>query len=123
MSIQTNSPTPSPSISYPNLFTFEEEMSLNDFLKNFDDGIFNFNNKIKEYNENKKEFNKLYHEVDKNIHKRQAEETINRGNQLISEKIEYYDNWIKFMYYIHQILLVILCCIVLITIIYKLMNN
>lgn len=123
MSNQISSPTPSPSISYQNLFTFEEEMSLDDFLKNFDDGIFNFNNKVRKYNDNKKEFNTLYQEVNKNIHKKQVEETINRGNQLISEKIEIYDDWIKFMYYIHQILLVILCCIVIITIVYKFMNN
>ena len=114
---------PSPSPDYSDLFTFENEMTLDDFLRNFDDGIFYFNTKVKEYNDNKKEFNTLYQEVDKNIHKKQVEETIHRGNQLISEKIEFYDDWIKFMYYIHQILLVVLCCIVIITIVYKLMNN
>ena len=62
------------------LFLFENEITLADFLKNFDDGIHNkFNEKVKEYNDNKKEFNTLYQEVDNNIHKRQTEETIDRG--------------------------------------------
>ena len=39
----------------------------------------------------KKEFNTLYQEVDKNI-KKQVEETIHRGNQLISEKGSFADD-------------------------------
>ena len=102
------------------LFLFENEITLADFLENFDYGIHNFNEKVKEYNDNKKEFNTLYQEVDDNIHKRQTEETIDRANILISEKIEYYESWIKFMYYLHRILLVILCIIIIITLVYKL---
>ena len=112
---------PPPPADYSNLFTFENEMTLNDFLKNFDDGIANFNEKVTEYNDNKKEFNTLYEKVDENIHKRQAEETIRRANVLISEKIEYYDSWIKLMYYLHRILLVILCIIIIISLVYKLL--
>jgi len=115
----------SPSYTVPvdnsGLFLFENEITLDDFLKNFDDGIHNFNEKVKEYNDNKKEFNTLYQEVDDNIHKRQTEETIDRANILISEKIEYYESWIKFMYYLHRILLVILCVIIIITLVYKLL--
>lgn len=113
------SPTPSPSNS--DLFTFENEMTLDSFLKNFDDGIANFNEKVTEYNDNKKYFNTLYQKNDDNIHKIQVEETISRGNVIISEKIEYYDSWIKFMYYLHRILLVILCFIVIISLVYKLL--
>ena len=109
-----------PPADYSNLFTFENEMTLGNFLKNFDDGIHKFNEKVKEYNDNKKEFNTLYEEVDDNIHKRQTEETIDRANILISEKVEYYESWIKFMYYLHRILLVILCIIIIITLVYKL---
>ena len=115
---ESSSPAPA---DYSNLFTFENEMTLDDFLKNFDDGIANFNEKVSEYNDNKKEFNTLYEKVDENIHKRQAEETIGRGNVLISEKIEYYESWIKLMYYLHRILLVILCIIIIISLVYKLL--
>ena len=115
---QSKGPAPA---DYSNLFTFENEMTLGNFLKYFDDGIANFNEKVSEYNDNKKEFNTLYEKVDENIHKRQAEETIGRGNVLISEKIEYYESWIKLMYYLHRILLVILCCIVIISLVYKLL--
>ena len=37
---------PSPSPDYSDLFTFENEMTLDDFLRNFD-RIFNFNTKSK----------------------------------------------------------------------------
>ena len=116
-------PTPSES-PYPSdidIFNFNEPMTLDSFLRNFDDGISSFNQKVTEYNDSKKNFNTLYKQVDENIHKKQAEETISRGNVLISEKIEYYDSWIKFMYYLHRILLVILCIIVVISLVYKLL--
>lgn len=114
-------PSPSPLVINPDIFNFNEPMTLDNFLRDFDDGISSFNQKVSEYNDSKKNFNTLYKQVDENIHKKQAEETISRGNVLISEKIEYYDSWVKFMYYLHRILLVILCFIIIISLVYKLL--
>lgn len=116
-----SSPTPSPSQS--NIFNFESRMKVEDFLKNFDHGISNFNNKVKDYKENKKIFNKEHKEIDKNIHLKQEENTITRGSKHVTDKIEFYNQWIKFMYWLHRVTLFILCIIVIITLTYKLLNK
>lgn len=116
-----SSPTPSPTES--NLFNFESRMKLEDFLKNFDQGIFTFNNKVKDYKENKKIFDREHKKIDKNIHSKQQENTIVRGSQHMVDKIEFYNKCIKFMYLLHRITLFILCIIVIITLAYKLINK
>lgn len=122
-SISSTSETPSPTESQPNLFNFESSMKLEDFLKNFDQGIFNFNNKVKDYKENKKIFDREHKKVDKNIYSKQQETTIIRGSHHMAEKIEFYTKWIKFMYWLHRITLFILCIIVIVTLVYKIINK
>ena len=114
---------PAPSPDYSDFFNFEREITLKEFLDNFDNGISFFNNKVLEYNEKNNEFNQLYQDVNNNILKRQKHETINRGNKLITEKIDFYNDWIKFMYYILKINVVVLGLLVIIAIIYKQMNK
>ena len=122
-SIGSTSETPSPTESQPNLFNFESRMKLEDFLKNFDQGISNFNNKVKDYKENKKIFNREHKQIDKNIHLKQEETTITRGGKHLADKLEFYNKWIKFMYWLHRITLFMLCIIVIISLTYKLLNK
>lgn len=117
-------PTPSSEYSqsipeYSDIFEFKNEITLQDFLMNFDDGIKKFNLKIEEYNTKNKEFDELHEKINNNLKEIQNNETVNRGNELLSQKIDFYDSWIKFMYYLHRINIVVLSIIVLISLIYK----
>jgi hypothetical protein len=112
-----------PSPDYSDFFNFERELTLKEFLEGFDNGISFFNSKVKEFNDKNKQFNSLYQDTNENILKRQKQETINRGNTLITEKIDYYNDWIKFMYYILRITIVVLGVLVIIAIVYKQLNK
>tara|TARA_B100000795_G_scaffold266919_1_gene250871 strand:- start:48 stop:380 length:333 start_codon:yes stop_codon:yes gene_type:complete len=96
---------------------------LIDLLKKFDNDINDFNNDVREYNNIKKEVTLLYNKVDQNINNIQQEHTLRRGSELLSEKIEFYNGWIKYMYSIHRITLVILGIIVMISLVYKIINK
>lgn len=104
-------------------FNFDSNsvMLLSYLLSKFDDNTVNFNCNVKKLNTNKKEFNKLYEDIDKNILDKQQEVTLLRGSELLSIKIDRYNKWIKYMYNIHRITLVLLCIIIIISLIYKLL--
>ena len=96
---------------------------LIDLLKKFDKNNNNFNKKVREFNKSKKNIQLLYDKVDLNINNIQQEHTLRRGSELLTEKIEFYNGWIKYMYSIHKITLIILGIIVIISLIYKLINK
>ena len=104
-------------------FNFDSNsvMLLSYLLSKFDDNTVNFNCNVKKLNTNKKEFNKLYEDIDKNILDKQQEVTLLRGSELLSIKIDRYNKWIKYMYNINRITLVLLCIIIIISLIYKLL--
>lgn len=98
-------------------------VDLIDLLKKFDKNNNNFNKKVREFNKSKKNIQLLYDKVDLNINNIQQEHTLKRGSELLTEKIEFYNGWIKYMYSIHKITLIILGIIVIISLIYKLINK
>ena len=98
-------------------------VDLIDLLKKFDKNNNNFNKKVREFNKSKKNIQLLYDKVDHNINNIQQEHTLKRGSELLTEKIEFYNGWIKYMYSIHKITLIILGIIVIISLIYKLINK
>ena len=98
-------------------------VDLIDLLKKFDKNNNNFNKKVREFNKSKKNIQLLYDKVDLNINNIQQEHTLRRGSELLTEKIEFYNGWIKYMYSIHKITLIILGIIVIISLIYKLINK
>lgn len=98
-------------------------VDLIDLLKKFDKNNNNFNKKVREFNKSKKNIQLLYDKVDRNINNIQQEHTLRRGSELLTEKIEFYNGWIKYMYSIHKITLIILGIIVIISLIYKLINK
>ena len=49
--------------------------------------------------------------------------TYYRGSDLLSKKIDSYNSWIKILYTIHRITLVVLCIIVFIMLVYKIINK
>ena len=109
-----------PPTDYSDIFEFNNEITLEEFLLNFDDGIKKFNQKINIYNTKNKEFNELHDKINKNIKDRQKSETINRGNLLLSQKIDFYDSWIKYTYRLLRINIIVLSVIVIISLVYKL---
>lgn len=111
--------SPSPA----DVFNFNELVELKEFIGNFSSGIDSFNNQIEEMNLKEKDLTKSSTEIKNNINKRHRNNTYYRGSDLLSKKIDSYNSWIKILYTIHRITLVVLCIIVFIMLVYKIINK
>jgi hypothetical protein len=111
------------SYSPAGVFNFNEPIELKQFIGNFSSGIHSFNNNIEEMKLKEKEIIKGSAEIKNNINKRYKNDTYSRGGDLLSEKIDFYNLWIKILYTTHKITLVALCIIVFIMLVYKLINK
>jgi len=111
------------SYSPSDVFNFNEPIELKYFIGNFSNGIDSFNNQNEEMKLKEKELIKNSAEIKNNINKRHKNNTYSRGGDLLSEKIDFYNLWIKILYTTHKITLVVLCIIVFIMLVYKLMNK
>ena len=107
----------------PSIFNFKEEITLKDFLGNFDTGIDSYNNQINNMKLKQQEFNDNSLKIKEKINTKYKQDTYTRGSELLSKKIEFYNYWIEILYTIHKITMVILCIIVVVMLIYKLMNK
>ena len=111
------------SYSPSEVFNFNEPIELKQFIGNFSHGIDSFNNQIDEMNLKEKELIKGGAEIKNKINKRHRNNTYSRGGDLLSDKIDFYNLWIKILYTTHKITLVVLCIIVFIMLVYKLVNK
>jgi hypothetical protein len=109
--------------SYEDIFEFNEEIYLKDFMGNFDEGINTFNENIDTLRIKQREFDDNSNKIKKRINNNHKKNTYERGSYLLTEKINFYDYWIDMLYGTHKIMIVILCIIVVIMLIYKLMNK
>jgi len=107
----------------PSIFNFKEEITLKDFLGNFDTGIDSYNNQINNMKLKQQEFNENSLKIKEKINTKYKQDTYTRGSELLSKKIEFYNYWIEILYTIHKITMVILSIIVVVMLIYKLMNK
>jgi uncharacterized membrane protein len=111
------------SYSPAEVFNFNEEIEVKQLIGNFSYGIDSFNNNIEEMKLKEKALVKGSTKIKNNINKRHKNNTYSRGGDLLSEKIDFYNYWIKILYTTHKFTLVVLCIIVFIMLVYKLINK
>ena len=71
----------------PSIFNFKEEITLKDFLGNFDTGIDSYNNQINNMKLKQQEFNDNSLKIKEKINTKYKQDTYTRGSELLSKKI------------------------------------